>query len=433
MRLIYLLLTWLALPFVIATETWRARSNPDERGRVAQRLGYGAPFAQPGCLWVHAVSVGEVQAAAALVRALQARHPEAVIVLTTVTATGAQRARALFPQGVEHRYLPYDVPGAVRRFLDRLQPRLAIILETEIWPTLYRELDRRGVPVVLASARLSQRSVARFRRLSSLFAGVLAQDVTIGAQTEADAGRFRAVGAPAGRVQVTGNVKYDLSIPESTVAAGRAYRAACAAQRPVWIAGSTHEREEEAALEAHARLRESQPRALLILAPRHPQRFEAVRALLARRGVKFARRSAGEAPQAGDPVLLVDTLGELQMFYAAADVAFVGGSLVPVGGHSLLEPAVLGLPMLSGPYTQNAQDVADALRGCGALRIVADARALGDRLAEDLADPARARALGERGRATVDGSRGAVDRLVELIERRLSPPAASPRAPSSAG
>ncbi len=217
------------------------------------------------------------------------------------------------------------------------------------------------------------------------------------------------------------------------MAAGRAYRAACAAQRPVWIAGSTHEREEEAALEAHARLRESQPRALLILAPRHPQRFEAVRALLARRGVKFARRSAGEAPQAGDPVLLVDTLGELQMFYAAADVAFVGGSLVPVGGHSLLEPAVLGLPMLSGPYTQNAQDVADALRGCGALRIVADARALGDRLAEDLADPARARALGERGHATVDGSRGAVDRLVELIERRLSPPAASPRAPSSAG
>ena len=423
MRYLYVLLTWLVLPFVMALEAWRARSDASQRGRVAQRLGYGPAVGSADCLWVHAVSVGEVQAAAALVRALQARHPSATIVVSTVTATGAQRLQSLFPQGVQHRYLPYDVPGAVARFLDALQPRIAIILETEIWPTLYRALDRRGVPIVLASARLSERSVRRFRWLSSLFADVLAQDVTIGAQTEADAGRFRAVGAPAERVQVTGNIKYDLAIPESTVQAGHAFRAACAAARPVWIAGSTHDREEEAVLDAHARLRATEPRALLILVPRHPQRFDAVRTLLARRGVKFARRSAGQAPQPDDAVLLVDTLGELQMFYAAADVAFVGGSLVPIGGHSLLEPAVLGLPIVSGPHTQNAQDVADALRQSGALRIVADARSLGDRLVEDFSDLARARALGARGRETVAGSRGAVDRLVALIEPRLSPPA----------
>ncbi len=205
--------------------------------------------------------------------------------------------------------------------------------------------------------------------------------------------------------------------------AGHAFRAACASARRVWVAGSTHDREEDAVLDAHARLCATEPRALLILVPRHPQRFDAVRALLARRGVKFARRSAGQAPQPDDAVLLVDTLGELQMFYAAADVAFVGGSLVPIGGHSLLEPAVLGLPIVSGPHTQNAQDVADALRQSGALRIVADARSLGDRLVEDFSDLARARALGARGRETVAGSRGAVDRLVALIEPRLSPPA----------
>ena len=421
MRILYVLLTWLIVPFVAAAESWKALWHPEYRGRVGQRFGFVPRQARAGCVWVHAVSVGEVQAAAALIRALQARDPELDIMVTTTTPTGAERVQALFKGQVRHCYLPYDVPGAVNRFLDRLQPRLAIILETEIWPTLYRALGRRNVPIVLASARLSARSVERYRRFPSLLSETFARDVFVAAQTQADAERFIAIGAPAARVQATGNIKYDLQIPQSALDAGRAFRAQCGAARPVWIAGSTHEGEEEAALEAHALLREKYPNALLILVPRHPQRFDAVRALLRRRDARFVQRSAGQVPGAEHDVFLVDTLGELQLFYAASDVAFVGGSLVPIGGHSLLEPAVLGLPILSGPHTQNARDVAELLAQSGALRIIADADGLAAALIEDCGNPERARALGARGREAIALGRGAVDRLVAMLLPLLSP------------
>ena len=421
MRLLYVLLTYLLAPVAIVLEGWKALWNPEYRGRLRQRLGFVARQATPGCVWVHAVSVGEVQAAAALVRALKERFPSVDFVITTVTPTGAQRARALFGDTVRHCYLPYDLPGAVRRFLDRIAPRVAIILETEIWPTLYHALGRRRIPLVMASARVSTRSVDRYRRMASLFAETLSHGILIGAQTAADAERFRAIGAAPGRVRVTGNVKYDMEIPETTVEAGREFRARCGVERPVWIAGSTHEREEEAALAAHAAVRRRHPQALLILVPRHPQRFEAVRSLLRKRGQAFAQRSSGQVPTPEQSVFLVDTLGELQMFYAASDVAFVGGSLVPVGGHNLLEPAVLGLPMLSGPYTQNAQDIADLLRECGALRVVGGEEELGQRVLEWIDDPALARQDGARGRSAVASSRGAVDRLVAMVAPLLSP------------
>ena len=433
MRLLYVLIVYLLAPVVIAMEAWKALWNPEYRGRLGQRLGYVDSTPPGGCLWVHAVSVGEVQAAAALVQALRAQFPALPVVVTTVTPTGAQRARSLFGGTVRHCYLPYDLPGAVRRFLDRTQPRVAIILETEIWPTLYHALGRRGVPLVLASARVSTRSVERYRRMASLFRETLSHGILIGAQTAADAERFRRIGAAPDRVQVTGNVKFDIAIPASSVAAGREFRARCLAGRPVWIAGSTHEGEEESVLTAHARVRERHPDALLILVPRHPQRFEAVRTLLRRKGVDCAQRSSGREPAATDPVYLVDTLGELQMFYAAADVAFVAGSLVPVGGHSLLEPAVLGLPMLSGPHTQNAQDVADLFEQCGALRIVRSAEELAQRVSQWFDDPELARADGARGQRAVAQSRGAVDRLVAMVVPLLSRPASgAPPAASSA-
>ena len=423
MRIVYVLLTCLIVPIVVAMEAWKALWNPDYRGRVGQRLGFVERQPRPGSLWVHAVSVGEVQAAAALIRALQARDPGLEIVVTTVTPTGAQRAKALFKDTVRHCYFPYDIPSAVRRFLDRIDPQVAVILETEIWPTLYHALVRRRIPLVLASARLSTKSVRRYRRLSSLLAETLSRGITIGAQTPADAERFREIGAPADRVQVTGNIKYDLQIPQAAIDAGRAFRASCGAGRLTWIAGSTHEGEEEAALDAHAAFCERHPGALLILVPRHPQRFEAVRGLLRRRGVRFVQRSAGLVPEAGHDVFLVDTLGELQVFYAAADIAFVGGSLVPIGGHNLLEPAVLGLPVLSGPHTNNAQDVAEVLGQCGALTIVRNSTELAQRLGEYGDEPERARADGERGRRVVEQSRGAVDRLVAMVVPLLSPPA----------
>jgi 3-deoxy-D-manno-octulosonic-acid transferase len=425
MRLLYVLFVYLLAPLVIAMEAWKGLTSPDYRGRLRQRLGFGVPQPPADCLWVHGVSVGEVQAAAALVQALRRRHPDIPVVVSTVTPTGMQRARALFGDTVQHCYLPYDLPGAVCRFLDRTRPRVAIILETEIWPTLYASLGRRNIPLVMASARVSTRSLGRYRRMASLFRETLSHGIQVGAQTPADAERFLEIGAPTDRVRVTGNVKFDLEIPAVAVDAGRAFRARCAPGRPVWIAGSTHEGEEEAVLAAHARVRASHPDALLLLVPRHPQRFESVRGLLRRRGVGFAQRSSGDEPHAAQPVFLVDTHGELQMFYAAADVAFVAGSLVPVGGHSLLEPAVLGLPMLSGPHTHNAQDVADLFEQCGALTIVRDADELAARISAWFDDPAGARAVGEHGRQAVEQSRGAVGRIVAMVTPLLSPPAVS--------
>jgi 3-deoxy-D-manno-octulosonic-acid transferase len=423
-RAIYVLLTYLLAPIVVALEAWKALWNPEYRGRLHQRFGFVAPQARPGCLWVHAVSVGEVQAAAALIRELRQRIPGIEVLVTTVTPTGAQRVHALFGQEVRHGYLPYDLPGSVRRFLDRIRPAIAIIVETEIWPTLYHELGRRQIPLMMASARVSTRSVARYRRMASLFREALSQGVLIGAQSAVDAQRFRSIGAAPERVLVTGNVKFDMEIPPATIDAGRDFRERHATGRPVWIAGSTHEGEEEAVLAAHDRVRSHHPTAVLILAPRHPQRFDAVRSLLRKRGRGFTQRSSGQAPGAADDVFLVDTLGDLQMFYAAADVAFVGGSLVPVGGHNLLEPAVLGMPILSGPHTHNAQDIAELLLQSGALRIVRSREDLAQRVSDYFDDPDRARQDGARGREAVAQSRGAVGRLVEmalpLVSRRVS-------------
>jgi 3-deoxy-D-manno-octulosonic-acid transferase len=419
MRLFYVLLVYLLAPFIVMHDAWQALRDPAYRGRLGQRLGFAPRPERTGGLWIHAVSVGEVQAAASLIRELRQRHPTLPIVVTTTTPTGAQRARSLYQDTVHHCYLPYDLPGAVRRFLARIAPQAVVILETEIWPTLYAELGRRRIPLVLGSARVTPRSVERYRKLASLFRDALAHDITIGAQTTGDAQRFTAVGAPSHRVQVTGNIKYDLAIPPATIDAGRALRAQWNPARPVWIAGSTHEGEEEAALAAHDSVRAKFPDALLLLVPRHPQRFDAVRSLLRLRAVSFAQRSTGALPAASEPVYLVDTIGELQMFYAASDLAFVAGSLVPIGGHSLLEPAVLGLPILSGPHTQNSQDVADLLAQAGALRIVRDPQEIAARLLEGFGDPARAAAIGAAGRDAVAANRGAVERLVAMIEPLL--------------
>ena len=438
LRILYLLLTHLVAPIVIVVEKWRELRDPTQRGRVRQRLGFVIPQSKPGCTWIHAVSVGEVQAAAALVRELKQRVPGLEIVLTTVTATGAARARAIFGDEVRHCYLPYDLPGAVRRFLDRIRPGVVIMLETEIWPTLYREIGRRNLPLMIASARISDRSVNRYRRMASLIGESLSGDVSIGAQTAADAARFLALGAAESRVRVTGNVKFDLEIPAAVVVAGRELRSSCAPGRPVWIAGSTHEGEEAAALAAHAAIRSRHPSALLLLVPRHPQRFEAVQALLTRSGRSFVKRSSGALPAAQDEVYLVDTVGELQMLYAAADVAFVGGSLVPVGGHSLLEPALLGLPVIAGPWTQNAREVADLLSAVGALATVRDGDQLAIRVLECLDDPDRARTDGAKGRAAVEASRGAVGRVVEMVLPLLrtsesDQPSAAAAGPASSG
>lgn len=426
LRILYTGLICLAAPLALAATAWRGLRDPAYRERLGERLGFVRMRSPSPAIWVHAASVGEVQACAPLVRALLERFPGQPVVVTTTTPTGAQRVRALFGDQVAHCYLPYDTPGAVRRFLTRIRPQAAIVLEREIWPNLYLECRRRGVPLAIASARLSPRSVRRYRHMLGLLQEALA-NVTVAAQTEDDAQRFLALGAPAGRVHVTGNIKFDLEVPTAVAEAGRALRAGQFPDRPVWIAASTHEGEEEIVLDAHQQVLARQPQALLILVPRHPQRFEQVRGRLLARGIDSASRSRNEPVTATTRVLLVDTLGELLMFYAAADVALVAGSLAPIGGHNLLEPAAMGVPVLIGPHNFNAPEIARTFLQRGAARQVGSAAELAAQVASLLADPLRRTAMSREGAAILAENRGAVERVLGLVgpwisrERRSDP------------
>lgn len=419
MRALYTVFAWLLAPVLLAVILWRGLRDRGYWHRLGERFGFGEACGE-GSIWVHAVSVGEVQAAASLVRALAGRAGSPRLVLTTATPTGADCARALLGERVHVRYSPFDLPGSVRRFCARVQPRIGIILETELWPNLYRECGRRRVPLVLASARLSPRSHGRYRLLARLFRGILTRGVVIAAQSPGDAERFRSIGAPAECIHVTGNIKFDLTLPPDLETRARELRVRYGGDRPVWIAGSTHGGEEEIVLEAHAAVRRTLPEALLVLVPRHPPRFAEVAALLARRELRFVTRASGRELPPEAEVLLVDTLGELVSFYGAADVAFVGGSLVPIGGHNLLEPAALGLPVLTGPHVFNGEEIARLLLAGGAARTVRSAAELAAAVIDLLKDPGERRRMGALGREAVGRNRGALERVLALIDPLLS-------------
>jgi len=396
---------------------------------LGERFGYGRPVGSPS-IWLHAVSLGEVSAAAAVLRALRLRHPDAPFVLSTATPTGRQRALSLFGNEVDVRLLPYDTPGSVRRFLTRIRPRVAIIMETEVWPNVLDACRRRRVPVVFASARLSAKSVARYRRIGALIREALST-ATVAAQSQEDAERFIAIGADRMLTHVIGNVKFDMQLGESVLEQGRALRHSILGARSVWVAGSTHAGEEEQMLAAQEELRPAN--AVLVLVPRHPQRFDSVADMLTRRGTRFERRSTGKPLRPEADVLLADTMGELAALYAAADAAFVGGSLVPIGGHNLLEPAALGVPVITGPHTANSKDIARLLVQRGGAVVVGDSKELAGALRGLLADPAARERMGSAAREFVEAQRGSVARLIDLIEplmaeqsrRTASPPAAA--------
>ncbi len=423
LRSVYTALLYLFAPMALAGTALRGVRDPAYRDRLSERFGFTrarAPENQRR-IWIHAVSVGEVQAAAPLVRALLKKYPQHSFLITTATPTGAQRVRALFSDSVTHAYLPYDLPGAVRRFLDRVQPSLALVMEREIWPNLFGECERRHVPILLASARISARSAIRHQKFATLFSEALSRNVTVAAQTEQDAERYRAIGAQ--RVLVTGNVKFDIEVPEAAREAGEQLRLTQLADRPVWVAGSTHDGEEQQLLAAHRLVMAQRPNALLVLVPRHPNRFDAVRAWLQSEQIDFVARSRNQSVTPTSAVLLVDTLGELMTFYAAADIAFVGGSLIDtVGGHNLLEPAVLSRPILVGPHNFNAPDIAQLMFERGAARSVDSAEQLAAVILELYANSSVRDEMGAKAAAIVAENRGALDRVMALIEPMLQPP-----------
>jgi 3-deoxy-D-manno-octulosonic-acid transferase len=368
-------------------------------------------------VWVHAVSVGESLAALPLIRALVEQHGERRVWVTTTTPTGSERIRATLGNKVLHSYAPYDLPLAVLRFLDRVHPARVVIMETELWPTLFRALRTRRIPLMIANARLSPRSHAGYGRVAGFAREVLSDVSLVAAQSDLDAERFRTLGAP--RVEVTGNLKFDVDPPQAQLDAGAALRQALGAARPVWCAASTHEGEETTALAAHAELRRTRPDALLILVPRHPQRFDEVARRIRQSGDPFTLRStlSLDFPLISPaPVLLGDSLGEMWMYLAASDLAFVGGSLVPVGGHNVLEPAALGLPTVFGPHMHNFLAARELLLGCDAAREVQDDAALGTAVADLLRDADARRRMGEAGRAAVLANRGTLARLLLHLE-----------------
>jgi len=419
-RLLYTLLLHLALPLIALRLALRARKAPAYARRINERFSLGLPVMKPGGIWVHAVSVGESIAAAPMIRALQARYPDLPITVTCMTPTGSERIQALFGESVQHCYLSYDLPWAAARFLDRAQPRLAVVMETELWPNHIHQCAKRGIPVALANARLSERSARGYARFRKLTAPMLAELSLIAVQTQTEAQRFLDLGARPGCVEVTGSIKFDLKIDAELLQRADALRQQWqATTRPVWIAASTHAGEDEIILAAHRHLLGKHPDALLILVPRHPERFNSVNELCLSQGLTTRRRSTGEAVQAGDQVLLGDTMGELLFLYALADIAFVGGSLVANGGHNLLEPAALGKPVLSGPHLFNFLEIAAQLREAGALSEVENAMQLADKVAALLNEPSEMQRMSQAGLSVLKANQGALERLLEGLQRLL--------------
>jgi 3-deoxy-D-manno-octulosonic-acid transferase len=413
MRQLYSLLLWLALPLILTRLLWRSRRQVAYRQRLGERLSWTpAPRAD---LWCHAVSVGEVQAAAPLLAHLLAVNPDLRILVTTTTPTGAARVRALFGEQVQHRYLPFDLPQLMQRFVAQVQPQRVLVLETEIWPNLLAVCAEREVPVLLINARLSARSARGYARLGGFTRATLAQFHLVAAQTAADAERFIALGADPARVAVMGNLKFDQRVPADLPAQAATLRAMWGgAERPVWVAASTHDGEETVLIAAQQLLRAVLPTALLVLVPRHPERFERVAALVAQQNMPLVRRSTRAEVVTATAVLLGDSMGELPLFLAASDVAFIGGSLVAVGGHNPLEAAAVAVPVLVGPHTFNFAAITADLVAAGAARRVTDAATVAAELTRWLTDATQRTAAGECGRAVVAQQRGALARFLEL-------------------
>ncbi|MGH8582817.1 MAG: lipid IV(A) 3-deoxy-D-manno-octulosonic acid transferase [Gammaproteobacteria bacterium] len=416
----YTLLLRLATPVLLLRLFLLGYRQRGYRDAWPQRLGLGLPVQAAGPrLWVHAVSVGEVQAALPLIAAVQAKYPALAVLVTTTTPTGAALLRQRLGPRVTHAYLPFDLPGAMRRFLTVVQPLAAIIMETELWPNLLRQCTARGVPVLLANARLSQRSCARYRLAAATTRGMLRSLAAIAAQAETDAGRFIRLGAVPERLAVTGNIKFDVTPGPDPGERVRDWRNRCAAGRPVWIAASTHAGEEAPILTVFARLRVVLPELLLVLVPRHPERARRVAELCERRGFTLARRSLMEYPAARPDIYLVDTLGELSLFYGLADVAFVGGSLQAIGGHNPLEAAALRVPVVTGRHCFNLEGIYRSLIEAGAAWRAEDEDALYERVLALLRDPGLRERAGAAGLAVVEANRGAVHRILGLLEPLL--------------
>ncbi|MET0105820.1 MAG: lipid IV(A) 3-deoxy-D-manno-octulosonic acid transferase [Sedimenticola sp.] len=418
MRSVYSLLIFFLLPILLIRLLLRGLRSPVYRKRWLERLGYFNNFGIERSIWIHTVSVGEAQAAEPLVHLLQARYPEIPIVITTTTPTGSERVRKLFDTTVYHVYFPFDLPFSINGFLKRTKPDILVMMETEIWPNLLAICAKRGIKTVLANARLSEKSAKRYSRLGTFTRKTFSDIGMVAAQAPGDAERFLGLGVARDKIRVTGSIKFDIKLPASLQEQAEVLRRDWS-ERPVWVAASTHEGEDEYVLAAHKMIRQHLPDALLVLVPRHPERFDRVATLGQKAGFTVARRSAGGTCDASVDLFLGDTMGELTLFLAASDVAFVGGSLVATGGHNVLEPAALGVPVVFGPHMFNFALISSMLLSENAAVQIADEVQLAEVVTGWLSDASERACVGENGRAVVESNKGALERLMSVIEEQL--------------
>jgi len=425
LRGLYSIVLYLLLPITFYHLLWRGLRAPAYMQRWDERYAiYPKAAPKQPCIWLHAVSVGEVNASAPLINALRKQRPDLHWLITTITPTGSQRVRSLWRDTVEHVYLPYDVPDSVQRFLRHFRPQLALILETELWPNLLLACRDQNIPVYLLNGRLSQRSFRGYYPFKPLLAPVLRTLAAVATQSTLDARRFIALGAPSANVHALGNLKFDLQPPDPTAILNE-FHTHIAPLRPVWIAASTHEGEEQAVMQMHRHICAQWPQTLLLWAPRHPERFNSVAAYAKEQGWRTTTRTADHWPRSDSQIFILDTLGELIPFYACAHVAFVGGSLQAIGGHNLLEPAAMGTAIVTGPHLDNFAEIARYLRQAHALCVLNTADEVAQTIIGLLGDRLAREQMSAAGQALVAQGRGALNKIMALITPHLPAPPAT--------
>jgi 3-deoxy-D-manno-octulosonic-acid transferase len=416
---LYTALLYLIQPFVWLRLLLRSRKAPAYRKRWAERYGFCRGKVAPDGIMLHSVSVGETLAAIPLVRALRHRYPTIPITVTTMTPTGSERVQSAFGKNVHHVYLPYDLPCAMNRFLDTVRPKLVIVMETELWPNMITALHNRKIPLVIANARLSERSAKGYKKLGNFTRRLMSRITLIAAQNEEDAGRFLELGLKRSQLTVTGSLKFDISVTPELAARAITLRRQWAPRRKVWIATSTHDGEESIILDAHRQLLAKFPDLLLILVPRHPERFKDAKELVQKGGFSYTLRSSGEIPSNSTQVVIGDSMGELMLLYGIADLAFVGGSLVERGGHNPLEPAAHAIPVLMGPHIFNFKDICAKLLQADGMITVTDAQSLVREISTLLTDEDYRLYYGRHAVEVLHQNQGALQRLLQLLQPYL--------------
>lgn len=416
---LYKILTYLIQPVIFLRLLWRTRKSTTYNKRLGERYGFCNGKVVPGGLLLHSVSVGETLAAVPLVRALRHHYPTLPITVTTMTQTGSERVLSAFGNDVQHVYLPYDLAGSVRRFLNYADPKLTIIMETELWPNLILQLRQRKIPLIIANARLSERSAERYQKLGFFIQKLLQKITLIAAQNPEDGDRFIKLGLAKKKLSITGSLKFDISVTPELAVKAVTLRRQWAPYRPVWIATSTHKGEESIILQAHTELLKQFPSLLLILSPRHPERFSQAKELARKAKLCYICRSENRIPNKYTEVIIGDTMGELMLLYGIADLAFIGGSLVEKGGHNPLEAAAHAIPVLMGPYTFNFKDICSKLKQADGLITVNDSSSLIFTVSHLLKDEDYRLYHGRQAAEVLHDNQGALLKLLKLLEPYL--------------